>query len=205
MSDINRRHFHSQASSCWWELQASDTWAQRLYHQAFESAACGSQFRKGSRYEFPRASYVVTLYRQMDQYMQLCHYGTGCNTARYRQNARPSGRVVWDVGLGRLVAGIADRIPLGACMFVSCVRMSCCPVSIEAFAMSWSLVQRSPTPCLIRFRNPERASENVDRRYNPKKSEPEEVTRPSPSGWMRLQAKRICICHRMDFLGNVQL
>jgi hypothetical protein len=39
-------------------------------------------------------------------------------------------------------------------MFVSCVYMLCCPVFAEAFSTSWSLIQRSPIPCLIRSRNP---------------------------------------------------
>jgi hypothetical protein len=52
------------------------------------------------------------------------------------------------------------------CLF--CFYMLCCPVSVEAFATSWSLVQRIPTACLIRFRNPKMASGNVDRCSNPK-------------------------------------
>jgi hypothetical protein len=34
-------------------------------------------------------------------------------------------------------------------MFVCCVFMLCCPVYVEASATGWSLVQRSPTVCLI--------------------------------------------------------
>jgi hypothetical protein len=37
-----------------------------------------------------------------------------------------------------------------------CVYMFCCPVSIDAFATSSSLIQRSPATCLIRVRNPKR-------------------------------------------------
>jgi hypothetical protein len=37
--------------------------------------------------------------------------------------------------------------------YLSLVFMLCCPVSVEAFSTSWSFVQRSPTPCLTRFRN----------------------------------------------------
>jgi hypothetical protein len=54
-------------------------------------------------------------------------------------------------------------------MFVLCVYMLCCPVLVEGFATSWFVVQRSPNSCLIGFRNPKRASENVDRRSTPKK------------------------------------
>jgi hypothetical protein len=38
------------------------------------------------------------------------------------------------------------RIPLTSWMFVSCVHMLCCH---EVSATGWSLVQRSPTVCLI--------------------------------------------------------
>jgi hypothetical protein len=40
-------------------------------------------------------------------------------------------------------------IPLRAWVFVSCIYMLCCPVYVEASATGWSLVQRSPTVCLI--------------------------------------------------------
>jgi hypothetical protein len=53
---------------------------------------------------------------------------------------------------------------MDACL---CVYMLCCPVLLEAFATSSSLVQRSPTTCLVRVRNPKRASDNVDRRSKP--------------------------------------
>jgi hypothetical protein len=63
-------------------------------------------------------------------------------------------------------------IPLGTRMFVSCVYMLCCPVSVEAFAANWSLAQRSPIPCLIRFTTPpppKKGIGKVNRRSNPKK------------------------------------
>jgi hypothetical protein len=45
--------------------------------------------------------------------------------------------------------GSRVRITLGAWMFVSRVYMLCCPVWVQASAMGCTLVQRSPTVCLI--------------------------------------------------------
>jgi hypothetical protein len=65
--------------------------------------------------------------------------------------------------------GLRVRIPLGAWVFVCCVYILCCLLSVEAFTTSRSVIQRSPTLCLIRFRNPKGASVNVDIRSNPRK------------------------------------
>jgi hypothetical protein len=44
---------------------------------------------------------------------------------------------------------ILDALRTWNLTFVSCVYMLCCPVQVEASATDWSLVQRSPTVCLI--------------------------------------------------------
>jgi hypothetical protein len=53
-------------------------------------------------------------------------------------------------------------------MFFSCVYIFCGPVSLEAFASCRSLIQRRSTKCLIRFRTPKTASENIDSVLNRK-------------------------------------
>jgi hypothetical protein len=60
----------------------------------------------------------------------------------------------WPRGLRRRsgaswLLGSRVRIPLRVRIFVTCVYMLCCPVYVEAYATGWSLVQRSPTVCLI--------------------------------------------------------
>jgi hypothetical protein len=79
-------------------------------------------------------------------------------------NCHPNGRCrsQWPRGLRRRSAaaqllGSRVRIPVGAWMFVSCVYMLCCPLYVEVSATGWSLVQRSPTVCLVcDHRNPEK-------------------------------------------------
>jgi hypothetical protein len=46
--------------------------------------------------------------------------------------------------VARSLSGIAVPIPTGAWMFV---YRECCVLSVEGFAMVWSLVQRIPTEC----------------------------------------------------------
>jgi len=66
------------------------------------------------------------------------------------------GRTWWTHGLRcscLLVVGIGASNParcIGVCLYIF---MLCCPVSVEAFATTWYLVQRRPTTCLIRLRN----------------------------------------------------
>jgi hypothetical protein len=76
----------------------------------------------------------------------------GCSTSGWMDGHR--SRSQWPCSLRRRYAaawllGSQVRIPLEAWMFVSCVYMLCCPVWVEVSATGWSLVQRSPTICLI--------------------------------------------------------
>jgi hypothetical protein len=85
--------------------------------------------------------------------------GRTTSTSSWRQKNKPClmwslCRSWWLRGLRRKsvaawLLGSLVRIPLGAWMFVSCVYMLCCPVQVEISATGWSLVQRSPTMCLI--------------------------------------------------------
>jgi hypothetical protein len=75
---------------------------------------------------------------------------------------------IWPISVTARLLRSQVRIPLGAWMFVSCVYIFC-PVSVEAFATSWSLVPGSPTKCLIKYSEIKKASENFYRRSIPKK------------------------------------
>jgi hypothetical protein len=63
-------------------------------------------------------------------------------------------RSQWPRGLRRMSVaawflGSRIRIPLGAWRFFCCIYKLCCPVQAEVSATGRSLVQRSPTVCLI--------------------------------------------------------
>jgi hypothetical protein len=57
--------------------------------------------------------------------------------------------------LADCLLGSRVRITLGARMFLSC-DVLCCRVSVEAFAMSLSPVQRSSTECLNKIKKHEK-------------------------------------------------
>jgi hypothetical protein len=68
--------------------------------------------------------------------------------------AGPSGRAVWGEGLDRLdteTVGSNQALGMDVCPRIS---MLCYPVSEEAFATGWLLVQRSPNACLYKIEKP---------------------------------------------------
>jgi hypothetical protein len=56
--------------------------------------------------------------------------------------------------LDRLVPGIAGSNPARGMDVCLCVSVWCCPMQVEVFATSWSLVQRSPTKCPNKITKP---------------------------------------------------